>query len=241
MEKISCVVIQLIIFTFLLQGQNRNYKSISDEENQVINDFTSTFAHNKRRVILSPIISDQISSLNIESAIFSMENEYGFNLNYLYENQNYYLNNIYIDRTKVSLTDTRITNNKIYKNGKRLFETSVNKLVTDSFLIKNNSFYSIMNVDTLFKLEKNFKEYYNARFNEKNDSIVTHFEKNRPRQYPNICKFNKILFSKDRVYSLIEYRLFYPFAVSWGGEGGVILMKKQGEKWVFLEQVITMI
>lgn len=97
----------------------------------------------------------------------------------------------------------------------------------DTFLLEKNDYFKIIDSDSLKNWEK-----IDAKDNFI-DPVLENIEKHYGKE--GLCSFNRIIFSKDRRYALVEYLIYCGFLC---GYGETILMKKENDSWIKIETLV---
>jgi len=100
------------------------------------------------------------------------------------------------------------------KGGFRLFK--------DSMQIKYNKYFQVLSVDTLAKYSKSdILEYVKHAYNGKSHRI---------------CKFSKIVFSRNNKYAVVDYSIN---CGHWCYDGATVLMERLNNKWIIIDTFIV--
>jgi len=102
------------------------------------------------------------------------------------------------------------------KNGFRLFK--------DTMLIKTSHYFQVLPIEAVAK--------------KSNPQILEYVKRTYKKEYPRICSFGKVLFSKNKEYAILDFKIY---CGSWCGEGGVLLMKYLNNKWVVTFRLMRII
>jgi hypothetical protein len=105
-------------------------------------------------------------------------------------------------------------NYSLAKGGFRLFK--------DSMLIKDNKYFHVLSVDTLAKYSRS--------------NILEFVKHTHSGKLHRICRFSKIVFSRDKKYAVVDYSIE---CGHWCFDGATVLMEQLDNKWVVVEKLIV--
>ncbi len=108
-------------------------------------------------------------------------------------------------------------------------KNDLNFQMKDTFLLKKNDFFNIVNPDSLH----NWRSIVPKVKDE--DPVLDKIEKYH--QKLGLCSFNKIIYSKDRKYVIVQYWMDSIFLYEYGE---TILMEKVNNRWIRLETLLKL-
>jgi hypothetical protein len=79
MKKYFLILLMFLLFIKVSFGQKNDFKKLSETEQKIINDLSSTFKDTNISFLLSPIVNNSIDGLDLE--IKNLTIKYGFNKN----------------------------------------------------------------------------------------------------------------------------------------------------------------
>ncbi len=185
MEKNLLLFSALLFSMNTLLCQNRDYKILTDVEQRIINDLTSTFRDSSMSFMLSPLIFSSFDTSYIK--FHELTIKYGFDKN------------------------------------------DMNFQVKDTFLLKKNDYFNIVNPDSLHNWRRIVPKVKDE------DPVLDKIEKYH--QKLGLCSFNKIIYSKDRKYVIVQYWMDSIFLYEYGE---TILMEKVNNRWIRLETLMRL-
>jgi hypothetical protein len=213
-------ILLIIIFSInnFASGIKNNYKSISKNDIEVLNDLCSTLLDSKKLMLINPFITTPVDFTIYQTGL--IDPKYGFNTS-KFE----YLagDTLYIKQNPKQFSDI------LSKNG------SFN-LFSDTLLINFNNFFEILSTDTVIKYEsiaaKTPKDYHYE------NPLLKYIKNNYKGKYHRLCTFSKVLFSENSKYAIVHY---YIYCGNMCADGGIVLMKKTKNKWIIINTLINII